>query len=103
MDKPALIFHSVPAPGVPVLRLLVSRSLRYCAAMSPALPTICRSCGNSYLIHRHDVSVHNRGSLPCPHCRAKLVAWFGPYFYTLAVSPPSSQHDMPVIDDSGSR
>lgn len=65
--------------------------------MQNAIPAACRSCGKSHLIHRHDVSVHNVGTLSCPSCHRELVRWSGAYFYTLAVSPPRSNHNMPVI------
>ncbi|HUQ71207.1 MAG TPA: hypothetical protein VM165_16890 [Planctomycetaceae bacterium] len=68
--------------------------------MNTALPAVCRYCGKSFLIHRHDVSVHNRGALPCPSCKQELVSWSGMYFYTLAVSPPHSNPDMPIINET---
>lgn len=59
----------------------------------------CQGCGKSHDLHRHRVSLSNRGSLGCPICQAVLVAWDSSEFYTLAITPPSSSPDIPVIGD----
>jgi hypothetical protein len=67
--------------------------------MSEATPTICPGCGKSHLVQQHAVSVHNSGTLRCPDCGGTLMSWSGLVFYTLAISPPKSNPDLPVIDE----
>jgi hypothetical protein len=67
--------------------------------MSAHAPAICPSCGRSYLVQQHTVSVHNVGALSCPNCRETLVKWSGNLFYTLAVDLPRSSGDMAIIDE----
>ena len=58
----------------------------------------CRSCKTWYTVHKHDVTVANTGTLRCPHCGGEIVTWAGHFFYTLAVDPPKSSHEIDVAE-----
>jgi hypothetical protein len=79
----------------------IDRGLRFhdTAAMATLERHSCTACGTTHEVHRHQVSVANRGSLPCPQCDAPFLKWDGAEFLTLAVAPPSSSHEMPTIVD----
>jgi predicted RNA-binding Zn-ribbon protein involved in translation (DUF1610 family) len=52
-------------------------------APEPELWT-CPSCAAAHELHRHDLSVHQSGTLDCPRCGRELIKWAGLMVYTIA-------------------